>query len=231
MKKKLVSILSAIVMLTVIFLFAGCNIPNNNQNGALQRRETPMTVEEIREMIQKRYFNEDGSVNKDRWQVHGYFPQSELEAFLNQEITGFDVQIIKNAEGKEESFLVEFEPTGHAVGSVWWEQVGDFNIYPSAFKTLKVEEDNRYLFPFLQWWAYATMVDGELIEINKVGLARISEYWNEKYCGGIISVYNFEKQWFDWDYTLRGLWVTDEGYEAPLYNPKEGTYRSDGIGG
>lgn len=62
MKKKIVTVFMLIVMLSAVFLFAGCEPRETGKTvGIGNKRETPMTIEEIREMIRKKYFDADGN--------------------------------------------------------------------------------------------------------------------------------------------------------------------------
>jgi len=166
MIKKLIYVLLSLVLTFTIFALVGCKPESESVNktgGDLESKEEfhEMTIEEIRQKTQERFYDENG--NLDTWQWENSANTPGLYPFVMPEITGFDVQIIKNLYGMEVWYLVEFEPTGFFYGLTTKEfGVYDFMHYPSPFKLLNIEKDNRYC----NWRTFATMRDGELVEIS-----------------------------------------------------------------
>ncbi len=170
MKRILVIILLIAILCTSIFVFLGCtsNIDTTKTTcehgtpldidgwGCLQCNPypDPWSIEEIEEYVREKFFNEDGTAKMSYWNnsIKGYDPKyTEIpieDDFINlyplpTEITGFDVQFIKDVDGEETYYLVEFEPSGYIIGKRD-QTVISFYYYPSPYKILNVDSDNRY---------------------------------------------------------------------------------------
>ena len=166
MKKRLLCIFLLSVLVCTLFVFSSCGKERDYT-------EEPLTKEEIRSYVEKKYFDKDGNF------INWYFENASngyalKEPFKEADITDFDVQFIKDANGKERFFLVEFEPNFHIYGyrdqaledPNRWQLSFWLRPFPSPFKILNVKEDERYMeTPF-----FATKRDGYLVAIDDEAL-------------------------------------------------------------
>ena len=166
MKKRLLCIFLLSVLACTMFVFASCGKERDYT-------EEPLTKEEIRSYVEKKYFDKDGNF------INWYFENASngyalKEPFKEADITDFDVQFIKDAHGNEKFFLVEFEPTFHIFGyreeafeyPNKWQPSFWLRPFPSPYKILGINEEERYSEDFL----YATKRDGYLVAIDDEAL-------------------------------------------------------------
>ena len=166
MKKKILCVILLSVLVCSLFVFSSCGKERDYT-------EEPLTKEEIRSYVEKKYFDKDGNF------INWYFENASngyalKEPFKEADITDFDVQFIKDAHGNEKFFLVEFEPTFHIFGyreeafeyPNKWQPSFWLRPFPSPYKILGINEEERYSEDFL----YATKRDGYLVAIDDEAL-------------------------------------------------------------
>ena len=106
MKKTVKMLLCCIILFVLCLPLSGCGLRIKNP-----RRLFPLTEKEITKKVNEEFFDEEGKGIKWFWKsTDGNY---SLYDYDGEDITGFTLQFIKGLDGKEEWFLVEFEPTGH----------------------------------------------------------------------------------------------------------------------
>ena len=141
MRKIVKTGICCIILFVLCLPLSGCGLRIKNP-----RRLFPLTEKEIKKEVQKKYFDEDGNAIKWYWELtDSNFSKFE---YGGDDITGFSIEFIKGLNGKEEWFLVEFEPTGHIIGSIYESFrycSSYFCAYPSPYKLLGVENKIKYV--------------------------------------------------------------------------------------
>ena len=142
-----------ILMITLILItFCGCGYLNSLNEIPF----VPMTEEEIKLAIQKKFYDENGEPRVEKWKENNYFrnitdENMKAEILQNTGKDGFEFSKIKNMlNGEEEFFLVEFKPYGHLIDFLRQNKnkyfIGiEFYPYPSPYKILEIPHENRYL--------------------------------------------------------------------------------------
>ena len=187
-------VISLIVVSCVLLVsFAGCT-------GLWSKKREPMTIEEIRQKTQEKFFDKDGNPIVWRWQ-NSYQEEYVINPINWDEfaITGFEVTIIKNLYGYENCYLVEFEPMGHFFGLLHMEfSYEHFRFFPSPFKLLNIDDGDRYIDFGPEPPRYAAMIDGEMVSI--LGIATQGSIFKLPYEGykPDYVTYDFEaKKWIN----------------------------------
>ncbi len=154
----------------------------------------PLTLEEIEANIQEEYFNDDGTWRKEVWEYkHALNPQFEMP----EEITGFEVQYLKDEDGDESWYLFEFEPTCYIVGArnqKWlnysWKQ--------SYYKILNIPKEERYIYDYYGE-ILCTKYNGYLVQIGyDVRVKNGEKIFNGRDITLYTKYFNYEKHSWEW---------------------------------
>ncbi len=179
----------AIVLTLSITIFCGAIFTSCNKEE--EPEPTPLTIEEIEQLVQNDFFNEDGSLKLNYWKWwyendRFNMMRPEIQTMLENvvlgvtPVTGFEVSLIQDKNGEYTSYLVEFEPIGHICGKITDYSAIKFEFYPSPFKLLNVPKEERYFDIFSFSGIYnvqvcATYVDGVLRSLDDQVLRLL--YW------------------------------------------------------
>ncbi len=178
-KRTLIALFLLMIIFCSLFVFASCEKGNDEKEERDYSKE-PLTEEEIKTYVEKTYFDEDGKAKNELWNnayyTFYYGAHKRKYEYKDIEIKDFSVQFIKDAYGNNEWYLVEFEPSGHRIGKIhspiektaenFFDVKYFFYDYPSPFKILQVEENNRYF----QDGRYGMKENGYLIDITEEAL-------------------------------------------------------------
>ena len=138
--RKIVKMVICTILLFVLCLsLGGCGFRIKNP-----RRLFPLTEKEITKKVNEEFFDEEGNGIKWFWEsMDGNY---SLYDYGGEDITGFTLQFIKGLNGKEEWYLVEFEPTGHIIGCIYdTYRSRCFYPYSSPYKLLGLENRDKYI--------------------------------------------------------------------------------------
>ena len=144
MRKIVKMVICCILLLVMCLPIVGCSGGHNEKN----KNFSLMTVEEVENLVQKEFFDETGRAYTYWWENSWInWAENATWHYTGEDITGFVVQRIKSFEGEESCYLVEFEPTGHYIGSLKNDRLtGEFQPYPSPFKMYNIPQDRRYAY-------------------------------------------------------------------------------------
>lgn len=124
-----------------------------------------MTLDQIKERAEKELIARNWkSIRKSGYSLYTRRPFQT--PYKDIKVTGFDIQYLKDINGENTWFLIEFYPTGSFHGLTNQPSSGNlkgfYSDYPSIFKVLGIEKDNRYC----DYFHLATMINGRLISLD-----------------------------------------------------------------
>ena len=186
MKRKIKIFICFILLSAMLFSLCGCGYGHHIKN---PRKNNPLTKEEITLCVKKKFYDDDGNVIKWYWENESI--HYKAYKYSGEDITGFSVQFIKGLNGKREWFIVEFEPTGCVIGTIYdYYKNSDFLSY-NPYRLFGVEDEDRYVidkeYNGSNFVYCAIRRDDIIIPIDTI----LNDYLNdENYYNGYSRVYN-----------------------------------------
>ncbi len=186
LKKVLITILILVACSASAFVLVGC----------MPKKDVELTMDEIIANTKEEFFNQDGTWKKEVWEYRQAMnPNREIP----DEITGFEVQFLKDEKGKETWYLVEFEPEGNIVGArnQKWRSIYSST---SVYKYLNIPKNERYVIDVASGpTIYCTMYNGYLIKLRYESLLKkgITEY-NGNDIASYTEYFNYDTYHFEW---------------------------------